>query len=104
MLQLTTLGYRGRETEDAAGALAVLESGERVDLLFADVVMPGKLDGYELARIARDRWPSIRVVLTSGFPGPSVGREALVNVPLLTKPYRRDDLARVLRDALGGQP
>jgi signal transduction histidine kinase len=103
-LQLTNLGYRVREAENAALALGILESGERVDLLFADVVMPGKLDGYELARMVLERWPSIKVVLTSGFPGTSLERGApAANVPLLTKPYRRNDLARMLRDALEGK-
>jgi CheY-like chemotaxis protein len=100
VLQLTTLGYRIREVENAAAALAILESNEPVDLLFADVVMPGKLDGYDLARIVRERWPRIKVVLTSGFPASHADRDA-PGVPLLTKPYRRDDLARVLRDAFG---
>jgi signal transduction histidine kinase len=100
VLQLTTLGYRVQETDSAAAALAILEGGARVDLLFADVVMPGKLDGYDLARIVLDRWPSIKVVLTSGFPGTSIDRDPVAKVPLLNKPYRRDDLARVLRSAL----
>jgi hypothetical protein len=62
--------------------------------------MPGKLDGYDLARIVLERWPSIKVVLTSGFPGTSIDRDPVAKVPLLNKPYRRDDLARVLRSAL----
>jgi CheY-like chemotaxis protein len=102
VLQLTTLGYRIREVENAAAALAILESNEPIDLLFADVVMPGKLDGYDLVRIVRERWPRIKVVLTSGFPGSHSDRDA-PGVPLLTKPYRRDDLARVLRDAFARQ-
>ena len=104
VLQLTALGYRVREAENAAAALAKLESGEPIDLLFADVVMPGNLDGYELARIVRERWPSRRVVLTSGFPGLSTDRGAARDIPLLSKPYRRNDLARVLRQALDGAP
>jgi signal transduction histidine kinase len=103
VLQLTTLGYQVREAENAAAALAMLESREPVDLLFADVVMPGKLDGYDLARTVRDRWPSCRIVLTSGFPGLNADRDATPDLPLLTKPYRRDDLARTLRDALDGR-
>jgi signal transduction histidine kinase len=103
VLQLTTLGYRVREAENANAALAVLESGEPIDLMFADVIMPGKLDGYDLARIVRERWPSSRIVFTSGFPGSKPARDIAPDIPLLTKPYRRDDLARTLRDALGGQ-
>ena len=60
---------RGRDTSD----LPQFDhrTDERIDLLFADVVMPGKVDGYELARIARERWPSLKIVLTSGFPAAS---------------------------------
>jgi signal transduction histidine kinase len=100
VLQLTTLGYGVRETQDAAAALALLESGERVDVVFADVVMPGKLDGYDLALTVMQRWPATKVVLTSGFPGSNGRHERAASVPLLTKPYRRDDLARILRQAL----
>jgi CheY-like chemotaxis protein len=106
VLQLTTLGYHVRESENAAAAVANLESGEPVDLLFADVVMPGKLDGYDLARIVRERWPSIRIVLTSGFPGgnPDRASRGVADIPLLTKPYRRDALAQTLHEALKGRP
>ena len=47
-------------------AIAQLES-TAIDMLFTDVVMPGSIDGYELARLARDRWPELNVILTSGF-------------------------------------
>jgi CheY-like chemotaxis protein len=105
VLQLATLGYHVRESENAAAAIANLESGEPVDLLFADVVMPGKLDGYELAHIVRERWPSIKIILTSGFPGGNLDRDTrgVADIPLLAKPYRRDTLARTLRDAFKGR-
>src|ERR1019366_6121224 len=50
VMQLTRLGYGVRESENVAAAIAILEADERIDLVFADVVMPGKLDGYDLAR------------------------------------------------------
>jgi hypothetical protein len=68
------------------------------------VVMPGKLDGYDLALMVMERWPTTRVVLTSGFPGSNGRRERAASVPLLTKPYRRDDLARILRQVLDARP
>jgi signal transduction histidine kinase len=109
VLQLTTLGYSVQETENAAAAMAILEGQNlegrpRIDVLLADVVMPGKLDGYDLARTVRERWPAIKIVLTSGFPGASLERGLAADIPLLTKPYRRDDLARTLRAAIHGQP
>jgi CheY-like chemotaxis protein len=104
VMQLTRLGYQVRQSESAAAAMAVLEQDpQRIDLLFADVVMPGKLDGYDLARIVRQRWPATRILMTSGFPGTKLGHATTVvaDIPLLTKPYRRAALAQALRDALG---
>jgi signal transduction histidine kinase len=98
--QLTELGYRVIEAEDAQAALRVLES-ETVDLLFTDVVMPGGTSGYEIARTALTRWPAIKIVLTSGFPEYKLnGNGAAANLRLLSKPYRRDDLSRVVREVL----
>jgi DNA-binding NarL/FixJ family response regulator len=64
--------------------------------------MPGGIDGLELARISLRRWPSIRIVLTSGFPGTNIYGKLGTAVPaqLLTKPYHREDLAQALREAL----
>jgi CheY-like chemotaxis protein len=110
VMQLTGLGYRVRESENVAAAIAILEGNERIDLVFADVVMPGKLDGYHLARTVRERWPATKILMTSGFPGGKPDHAATVaaDLPLLTKPYRRDALARALHEALGtardGQP
>jgi len=101
--QLKELGYRLLEAEDGPAALKILES-ETVDLLFTDIVMPGGMSGYDLARTALSRWPALKVVVTSGFPevkhngngGPPV------NMRLLIKPYRKADLARTLREVLDG--
>jgi PAS domain S-box-containing protein len=100
--QLKELGYRVIEADGAAAAMAVLES-RNVDLLFTDIVMPGELDGFELARRVIARWPRIKVVFTSGFPEAKVDdkfRSLGTAARLLSKPYRKDDLARILRDAL----
>jgi PAS domain S-box-containing protein len=101
--QLNDLGYRVIEAPDGASALKVLES-EPVDLLFTDIMMPGGMSGYDLARNALARWPSLKVLLTSGFPETKLNGDGNGNSPvkmhLLTKPYRKDDLAIVLRKAL----
>jgi len=103
--QLKELGYRVLEAEDGPTALRILEA-EPVDLLFSDVVMPGGLSGYDLARTALARWPAMKVVLTSGFPETKLngnGNNGLpTNLRLLVKPYRKAELARILRDALDG--
>lgn len=83
--QLTQLGYAG------------------IDLLFTDVVMPGDMDGIELARSAVQRRPPMKVILTSGFSGTKINGGAGLppNTRLLSKPCRKEELARALRDALG---
>ncbi len=100
--QISGLGYRVLEAPDAISAFNILEA-QTVDLLFTDVVMPGGMDGIELARQARAKWPKLRVLLTSGFAGGAVGQETEVSdgpPALLRKPYRRDALAAALRSAL----
>jgi nitrogen-specific signal transduction histidine kinase/CheY-like chemotaxis protein len=103
--QLKELGYRLLEAEDGPAALRILEA-EQVDLLFTDVVMPGGLSGYDLARTALARWPAMKVVLTSGFPEVKLngngGNGPPTNLRLLVKPYRKAELARILREALDG--
>jgi PAS domain S-box-containing protein len=98
--QLTELGYRVLEAQDAQSALGILES-KPVDLLFTDVVMPGGTSGYELARTVLLRWPGIKIVLTSGFPERKIiGGVDVPSLQLLSKPYRRDDLGWLIRDTL----
>jgi PAS domain S-box-containing protein len=105
--QLTSLGYRVIEAESGEGALRVLERGETViDLVFTDVVMPGELDGYALARLVLDRWPTKKVLLTSGY---SAGvddvddlDEQAMGLRTLGKPYRKAQLAQAMRVALNG--
>ena len=100
--QLAELGYRVLEAENAVAALALLEK-EPVDLLFTDVIMPGELSGLQLVRFASSRWPRLRIVLTSGFPGTKLGGSLeATTTRLLSKPYRKADLARELRAALEG--
>jgi CheY-like chemotaxis protein len=99
--QLHQLGYRVIECDRAAAALDVLKR-EPVHLLFSDIVMPGGLDGVELARLARERWPGLKIILTSGFPQTQVegNDEFFDNLQLLSKPYDREELAAMLRAVL----
>ncbi len=98
--QLTELGYRVLEAEDSQTALRILEH-EPVDLLFTDIVMPGGTSGYEIAGRVLARWPQIKVVLTSGFPENRPNGDANSRgLRLLSKPYRRDDLGRIIREVL----
>ena len=104
MRQLTELGYQPLEADGPAAALAMLEAG-KVELLFSDIVMPGPIDGIGLAQQASERWPDLKIVLTSGFPGTKLDDQlgqSRAKVRLLGKPYRKEDLARVLNEALEG--
>jgi PAS domain S-box-containing protein len=99
--QLDALGYRVLEAGEAAAALEIL-AGDRIDLLFSDIVMPGGVSGFDLARSAIDRWPHLKVLLSSGFPEARLNgsSDAIDGIRLLSKPYRREDLARALRESL----
>jgi PAS domain S-box-containing protein len=100
--QLRELGYQAVFAEDARTALGILERNSDIHALFTDVVMPGGMSGIELAREATVRWPHVRVVLTSGFPEARMAHVGVgTAVPrLLSKPYRKDELALALRRAL----
>ena len=104
--QLTDLGYRVIEADGVAAALKVLER-QPVDLLFSDVVMPGTMNGFDLAEWVPATRPGVKVLLTSGFPDARMdGRidsshDVADGSPrILGKPYCKEDLARALRDLL----
>lgn len=101
---LKGLGYAVLSAYDAESALAMLEGGIKPDLLFTDVVMPGKLRSPELARHARHLVPGIAVLFTSGYTQNAIVHAGRLDegVELLSKPYRRADLARKVRQILDG--
>ncbi len=84
------------EAEDADAAMHLLESRSDIDLLFTDVVLPGGTDGRTLALLARQRQPSLAIILTSA----QTSLVAIPGIPVLAKPYRGHDLLRVLHRAL----
>ena len=106
VVQLRGLGYRVREADSAHSALEILESTDRIDLLFTDIIMPGGLNGKELATKARIKRPDLRVLFTSGFPGTSTGPGTRFDEGdvLLSKPYRKRDLAKAVEEVLTAQP
>lgn len=103
--ELKALGYRVIVTRNATAALDVLRGPEQIDLLFSDVVMPGGMFGLELAKEAARLRPRLKVLLTSGYTeDPVETPEGLSReVRILNKPYRRNELAAVLRSALEGE-
>jgi PAS domain S-box-containing protein len=104
--QLEQLGCRVLEAGDGPAALAILDGGARVDLVFTDVNLPGGLSGPQLVAAARRRGHRMPVVFTSGFAMDELGSDGRLDadVHLLQKPYRRDDLAAVLEHALATRP
>jgi len=100
--QLQSLGYRTFSAADGVNALAVIQSGVPIDLLFTDIVMPGGLDGRALAAAARKLRPGLKVSFTSGFTAAaaSAAAEDQFGSNLLSKPYRKTELARLIRASL----
>ncbi len=100
--QLRDLGYRVHEADCADAALRILDGIEKVNLLFTDVLMPGGLNGKELADKARSKHPDLKVLFTSGFPETSSGLGAQLEPGdvLLSKPYHKRDLAKAVDQVL----
>ena len=90
------------EAEDGDTALEMLKTDISVDLLFTDMVMPGALNGHDLALAAQKLRPGLKVLLTSGFAKAAIetGIPATSFEHFLSKPYRKADLAAKLRDIL----
>jgi PAS domain S-box-containing protein len=101
-VQLESLGYKVIPAANAAEALAIAAKGTAFDLLFTDIVMAGALNGRELADEMVAARPSLRVLFTSGYAhdAPHGPGHATMGAPLLTKPYRKAELARMLRRSL----
>jgi CheY-like chemotaxis protein len=99
---LTDLGYNVLKARDATSALAIIQSGAHIDLLFTDVVMPGPLRSAELARQARERLPKIAVLFTSGYTDNAIVHSGRLDegTELLSKPYTREALAEKIRRML----
>jgi two-component system NtrC family sensor kinase len=98
---LRQLGYRVRNVANAQAALASLRMDAGVDLVFSDILMPGGMNGVELAREIAARFPDIPVLLTTGYSASAQGavREGLV---VLQKPYDLDSLKRHIQEAVEG--
>jgi PAS domain S-box-containing protein len=104
--QLERLGYTTLFAPDAAAALLIGDRGVRFDLLFTDIVMPGKMNGIELAAEMVKRHPYLKVLFTSGYSEGVASRNGGLDpeMLMLAKPYRRADLARMVRAALDAAP
>jgi PAS domain S-box-containing protein len=91
---LEQLGYHVRWVADASAALAELEN-DGIDIVFSDIVMPGKMDGIGLAKTIRERNPKIPILLVTGYSAST--QEAGAQFPILRKPYQLHELSRELQ-------
>ncbi len=100
--QLQSLGYRTISAVNAAEALAIINGGAAFDLLFTDLIMPGQMDGRQLADETAKLRPGLKVLFTSGYTEDAIVHHGRLDpgILLLAKPYRKSDLARMLRIAL----
>ena len=102
---LKSLGYTVLEAGNGDDALALLDQGGVVDLLFADVVMPGGISGPELAEKARRTRPGLRVLFTTGYSAGQLSERDLIaaGTTMLKKPYAKRDLSRTVRHLIDGR-
>ena len=101
---LEKLGYKTLEAENADLAKTIIESGEPIDLLFSDILMPGEMNGHMLAIWVEENHPQIKVVLTSGYSKgqADANRDQAHPFPLVRKPYSINNLAKQIRTTLTG--
>ena len=101
---LRALNYQPLEAADGAAALAILEHRSDISVLFSDVVLPGGMNGFELARAGRAVRPKIKVLLTSGYSDRAAGTRGEEAEMVLEKPFRPSELGRRLAALLGRGP
>jgi CheY-like chemotaxis protein len=104
LAQLYSLGYATLKAANGAEALALVEAGHPFDLLFTDVILPGAMNGRQLADEIVRRRPGSKVLFTSGYTENAIIHHGRLDpgVLLLAKPYRKSDMAGMIRTALGG--
>ena len=97
-------GYTVLVSHDPQEALAIINEDESIDLLFTDLIMPGGMNGVTLARIARERRPKLKILLTTGYAEASLERTDAggIEFELINKPYRQVELIRRMRRVLDG--
>jgi CheY-like chemotaxis protein len=101
--QIRSLGYRTLSAANADEALGNIKANPDIDLLFTDVIMPGLMNGRQLAEAALRIRSGLKVLYTSGYTEDAIVHHGRLDpgVLLLPKPYRKAELARMIRLALG---
>ena len=102
--RLKAIGYKILEAADGRKAAEILKGSEPVDLVFTDLVMPGGVSGLDVAALARETRPGLKVLLTSGYAEDLVPSDpALARLKILRKPYRQADLVVALKEVFGSE-
>ena len=101
-MALSERGYHVLTAADASSALAVLDSGQKVDLLFTDVGLPNGIDGRQLVDQARKRWPNLKVLFTTGYARSGIVHYSRLDpgIQLIVKPFSESSLANRIRRVL----
>jgi signal transduction histidine kinase/CheY-like chemotaxis protein len=102
LTQIQSLGYNTLAATNATEALIIIDGAENIDLMFTDMIMPGSMNGRQLADAALQRRAALKVLFTSGYSNEAIIHHGHLDagVLLLAKPYRKSDLARMIRAAL----
>ena len=101
-MELEDAGLTVHQATTAEEALTVLEAGTDIDLLFTDIRMPGSMNGWTLAEIARAQWPELKVIYASGYS--DVAQRLVSGSQFLSKPYRMLALLQAIRGMGTGAP
>jgi PAS domain S-box-containing protein len=103
--RIRDLGFATIEAEDGDQAYQILKEGAAVDIVFSDLVMPGKLNGYDLALKIAAEFPALKVLLTSGYASDVITKSLAQgqSYEILHKPYRQSVLADRLHALLDAQ-
>jgi PAS domain S-box-containing protein len=103
--QIRSLGYTTLDAANASEALDIIDNNANIELLFTDVIMPGRMNGRHLVDEALKRRPALKTLFTSGYTENAIVHHGRLDsgVLLLAKPYRKSELARMLRLALGSR-
>jgi PAS domain S-box-containing protein len=101
---LAGMGFTSYEANDGASALEVIAKHGEIDLMVTDIVMPGGMNGVELAHKAKALRPDLKIIYSSGFPAEALAEKSmpLVEGPLLRKPYQRAEFAAIIHRVMGG--
>jgi CheY-like chemotaxis protein len=99
---LAEMGFTAFEAKDGASALEVLAQQSEIDMMMTDIVMPGGMNGVELAKRALCLRPKLKIIYSSGFPSEALAERSmpLVDGPLLRKPYQRTEFAAIVRKVM----